>query len=126
VQECAVVVPSDPFPGIDPSTSFGGGSNAYIGDCGLTYQEVEGKNELEIGYHVVAPERRKGFATEAALACLDWGFTHTSADAICSIVRSSNIASQAVAARLHASLRMFTKNGTPALFFFTPRSTWAN
>lgn len=101
-------------------------TGAFIGDCGLTYQEVEGKNELEIGYHVVAPERRKGLATEAALACLDYGFTHTSADAICSIVSPANVASWAVAARIHTSWRTFTKKGTPTLLFFTPRSTWAS
>src|SRR6516162_4289375 len=39
-----------------------------IGDCGLTYQDVEGRRELEIGYHVIERERGKGYATEAARA----------------------------------------------------------
>ena len=37
----------------------------FIGDCGLTYQDVEGWRELEIGYHVTERERGKGYATEA-------------------------------------------------------------
>jgi RimJ/RimL family protein N-acetyltransferase len=39
----------------------------FIGDCGLTYQDVEGRRELEIGYHLLESERGKGYATEAAL-----------------------------------------------------------
>jgi ribosomal-protein-alanine N-acetyltransferase len=70
----------------------------FIGDCGLTYQDVEDRRELEIGYHVMERERGKGYATEAARACLDFGFTRTSCESICSIVRPSNTASCAVAA----------------------------
>jgi RimJ/RimL family protein N-acetyltransferase len=40
----------------------------FVGDCGLTYQDVDGRRELEIGYHVVERERGKGYATEAAHA----------------------------------------------------------
>jgi RimJ/RimL family protein N-acetyltransferase len=75
-------------------------SGEFIGDCGLTHQDVEGRSELEIGYHVVRRERRKGYATEAARACLDFGFRRTSCASICSIVRPSNTASCAVAARI--------------------------
>ena len=46
-------------------------TGASIGDCGLTYQDVEGSPQLEVGYHVMQRERRKGYATEAARACLD-------------------------------------------------------
>jgi hypothetical protein len=50
------------------------GESRLIGDCGLTYQEVNGRQELEIGYHVHARERGKGYATEAARACLAYAF----------------------------------------------------
>ena len=99
-------------------------SGALIGDCGLTYQDVEGARELEVGYHVLYAERRKGYASEAALACLDFGFEHTSCSSICSIVRPSNAASCAVAARLHTDCREFIKNERPALLFFTKRDDW--
>ena len=92
-----------------------------IGDCGLTYQEVEGCNQLEIGYHMVARERGKGYATEAARGCLDFGFRHTAAPMICSIVRPWNAASRAVAARVHTSVREFTRRGSPALLYYTLR-----
>jgi [ribosomal protein S5]-alanine N-acetyltransferase len=96
----------------------------FVGDCGLTYQDVEGRRELEIGYHVIERERGKGYATEAARACLDFGFTHTSCKSICSIVRPSNTTSCAVAARVHTARREFMKGGQPALLFYTTRHEW--
>jgi ribosomal-protein-alanine N-acetyltransferase len=96
----------------------------FVGDCGLTYQDVEGRRELEIGYHVTERERGKGYATEAARACLDFGFASTSSASICSIVRPSNAASCAVAARVHAARRQLTCGGRPALLFYTTRDKW--
>lgn len=99
-------------------------SGEFIGDCGLTYQNVEGRRELEVGYHVIQRERGKGYATEAARACLDFGFSHTPCESICSIVRPSNIASCAVAAHIHTARREFVKGGTPAVLYYTTRLLW--
>jgi len=99
-------------------------SGRLIGDCGLTYQDVEGTRELEIGYHVVEAERRKGYATEAARACLDFGFRRTSSAMICSIVSASNAASQTVAERVHVQRREFTENEKPRVLFSTERHDW--
>lgn len=99
-------------------------SGAYFGDCGLTYQDVEGVRELEVGYHVVREERGKGYATEAARACLDFGFERTSCEQICSIVSPENEASRRVAARIHLDSRECLSNGGPALLFFTSRVMW--
>jgi [ribosomal protein S5]-alanine N-acetyltransferase len=99
-------------------------SGEFIGDCGLTYQDVEGGRELEVGYHVIRCERGKGYATEAARACLDFGFSHTPCKSICSIVRPSNVASCAVAARIHTEQRQFMKGGSPAVLYYTTRLHW--
>jgi [ribosomal protein S5]-alanine N-acetyltransferase len=96
----------------------------FIGDCGLTFQDVEGRQELEIGYHVHERERGNGYATEAAFACLDFGFTHMSCESICSIVRPDNTASCAVAGRVHSARREFMKRGQPRLQFYTMRDDW--
>jgi len=96
----------------------------FLGDCGLTYQDVEGLRQLEIGYHVLESERRHGYATEAARACLDFGFTRTSDESICSIVAPANTASSAVAARVHSGRREFLKKGRAALLFWTTRHQW--
>lgn len=99
-------------------------TGAFIGDCGLTYQDVEGSMELEVGYHVMERERGKGYASEAAHACLDFGFRHTECASICSIVRPANAASRAVAARIHANCREILRRGRPALLFYTTRAEW--
>ena len=45
----------------------------FIGDCGLVY--VEGKGpEVEVAYHFAKEWWGRGLATEAATACLDYGF----------------------------------------------------
>ena len=99
-------------------------SGEFAGDCGLTYQDVEEKSELEIGYHLAARHRGKGYATEAARACLDFGFRYTACASICSIVRPGNAASCAVAGRVHRARREFVKNGHAALLFYTTREDW--
>lgn len=96
-------------------------TGAFIGDCGLTYQEVEGTRPLEIGYHVVAEARGRGYAAEAARACLTYGFHQTMAPLICSIVDPRNIASRTVAARVHMDCREFIKREQPFLMFYTMR-----
>ena len=99
-------------------------SGAFLGDCGLTYQSVEGVDELEIGYHVLRSERCKGYATEAARACLDAGFQRTSCGQICSIVRPENKPSCVVAGRIHSDSREILRRGRPAILFFTSRPAW--
>lgn len=96
----------------------------FVGDCGLTWQEVEGRDELEIGYHVRVAGRGKGFAAEAAEACLDHGFAVLGAAHVCSIVLPDNTASCAVARRIHAHWRGFDKRGEEALLFDTDRADW--
>lgn len=97
-------------------------SGRLVGDCGLSYQDVEGVSELEVGYHVLAAARRKGYATEAACSCLDHGFRSTAAVMIGSIVSPENEASRAVAARVHANVRAFMRPNGMKLFYFTRRA----
>src|SRR4051794_364518 len=40
----------------------------FVGDCGLTMQEVEGAWQVEAGWHVRSTLRRQGYAAEAAEA----------------------------------------------------------
>jgi [ribosomal protein S5]-alanine N-acetyltransferase len=72
-------------------------SGELIGDCGLTVQDVEGSNEIEIGYHVRRDLWGQGFATEAARACRDYGFTNLGFSRLVSIIRPENFASRRVA-----------------------------
>ncbi|HSQ61541.1 MAG TPA: GNAT family N-acetyltransferase [Acidobacteriota bacterium] len=99
-------------------------SGRLVGDAGLSYQDVEGVPELDVGYHVLAAERRKGYATEGARACLDRGFRETAATVIGSIVSPANAASRGVAGRIHANVREFLRPNGVRLFYFTRRDEW--
>jgi RimJ/RimL family protein N-acetyltransferase len=44
----------------------------FLGDCGLTWQVVDGQEDLEIGYHVVPHRQGQGIASEGAQACRDF------------------------------------------------------
>ena len=72
-------------------------SGEMVGDCGLTLQEVDGKFEVEIGYHVRRDLWGQGLATEAARACRDFGFARLPVDRIISLIRPVNLPSRRVA-----------------------------
>jgi [ribosomal protein S5]-alanine N-acetyltransferase len=97
---------------------------AFLGDCGPMLQEIEGRTIPEIGYHIVRAEWGRGYATEAAVACRDWLFRETSWDEVCSIVAPENLASNRVAARVHARMRrvFWAKAGREMCLYVTERS----
>ena len=72
-------------------------SGELVGDCGLTVQDVEDANEIEIGYHVRRDLWGQGLATEAAGACRDFGFAHLPVERLISLVRPENLQSCRVA-----------------------------
>lgn len=47
-------------------------TNTFIGWCGLKFDGVE--NETDIGFRFFEEEWGKGYATESAIACLQYGF----------------------------------------------------
>jgi ribosomal-protein-alanine N-acetyltransferase len=68
-----------------------------IGDCGLVRQSVDEVDEMEIGYHVRRDLWGQGYASEAAGACRDYGFSTLGVDRLISLVRPENLASCRVA-----------------------------
>ena len=70
-----------------------------IGQCGITYQEFDGKRVPEIGYLFRKEFWHKGFAIEAAVACREYAFHTLGFEEVYSIIRDTNIASQKVARR---------------------------
>jgi len=75
-------------------------TNEFLGQCGLTIQELNGNEYLEIGYLFKKKHWHKGYATEAASGCKKYAFEKLNAKSVCSIIRASNIASQNVATRI--------------------------
>jgi RimJ/RimL family protein N-acetyltransferase len=72
-------------------------SGELIGDCGCVTQEVEGRKEIEIAYHVRRDLWGNGYATEAARACMDYAFRRLGARRVISMIRPENLNSRRVA-----------------------------
>ena len=49
-------------------------TNEFIGDCGITIQDIDGELLPEIGYHIHKKYWRRGYGKEAARAVRDWVF----------------------------------------------------
>lgn len=71
----------------------------FVGQCGITMQDANGKRVPEIGYLLRKDCWHKGYATEAAVACKRLAFDKLGIDEIYSIIRDNNIPSQKVALR---------------------------
>jgi [ribosomal protein S5]-alanine N-acetyltransferase len=74
-------------------------SGGLLGLCGLLLQDVEGKPEIEVGYHLLPQHWGNGYATEAARIFIDYAFGHGIANSVISIIDAENFPSQAVAGR---------------------------
>lgn len=70
-----------------------------IGQAGITMQNVEGERVPEVGYLFNRKYWRKGYATEAAIACKEYGFSVLGYPEIFTIIRDTNIPSLNVAIR---------------------------
>lgn len=72
---------------------------AVIGQCGLTWQDWEGRSVREIGYLFRRDCWKQGYAIEAARGCKRWAFSLPGVDEVFSIIRDTNLASRRVAER---------------------------
>ncbi len=68
-----------------------------IGICGLLPQQVDGINELEIGYSILPNYWRKGYAFEAAEKCKYHAKQIKASKSLISIIHIDNMPSQKVA-----------------------------
>ena len=69
----------------------------FIGDCGITMQNIHGQQLPEIGYHINKAYWRRGYATEAAKKCMEYAFETLQFPAVYSYMSSTNAASYGVA-----------------------------
>ena len=72
-------------------------SGEFIGDCGITIQNIDSEMLPEIGYHIHKKYWRNGFAKEAARAVIDWVFQNTQYDKIYSYMKYTNVGSYSTA-----------------------------
>lgn len=73
---------------------------AFVGDCGLTWQEVNNRSELEVRYHIRVAAQGRGYATEAAAACRDFARDTVRATKLVAIIHPSNAAPKRVAEKI--------------------------
>ncbi|XVX20979.1 GNAT family N-acetyltransferase [Actinomycetota bacterium] len=95
----------------------------FVGDCGLTWQEIDGQRLLEVGFHVARTHQRNGYASEAAQACVDHAFERLGADEVTAIINPDNVPSRRVAERLGMSVKVRTtdRDGLPVVVYSVER-----
>jgi len=82
-------------------------TNQFIGDCGITMQNIYGDGNLfpEIGYHVDKRFWCKGYASQAAKSCLRYAFENMDFNEIFCYQKWTNIPSKKVAEKIGMLLR---------------------
>ena len=65
-------------------------NGAFIGDCGISMQPINGQWLPEIGYHICKDHWRKGYASEAAAACIRVAFEAFGFPAVYSYMNADN------------------------------------
>jgi len=72
----------------------------FIGRCGLLPWEIEGELYVEIAYLLGKTYWHQGFATEAALGIMKYGFENLNLSHLICMIHPENLASQRVAERI--------------------------
>ena len=68
----------------------------FLGDTGITIQNIDSEMLPEIGYHIIPKYQRNGYASEAALGCVKYASEVLSIKRIYSYAWIKNIPSQNV------------------------------
>ncbi|MPM41055.1 hypothetical protein SDC9_87704 [bioreactor metagenome] len=94
----------------------------FIGDCGITMQQIGCEKLPEIGYHISPSHTNRGYATEAAVACRNYAFEVLKFPAVYSYMKYTNVASARVAEK--NGMRLLsefadTKNGITKVYGVT-------
>ena len=74
--------------------------HVLVGDCGLERMEVEGRQEVELGYDFRSEYWGRGLATEAARAVRDFALFTLHLPRIVSLIRPDNVASRRVSEKI--------------------------
>jgi DHA3 family macrolide efflux protein-like MFS transporter len=80
-------------------------SHKMIGQCGLTWQNIEDRSVLEVGYLFNRAYWHKGYASEAANSCVMYAFNVLGHEEVYAIVRDTNLPSMNVAIRCGMTAR---------------------
>lgn len=100
------------------------GTREFVGQCGLVMQaDIDGKDEVEIGYLMLRRHWNEGFATEAACACRDYGLGQLRLARLVSLINPQNAPSRRVAEKVGMSLeKEINLKGRPTCVYATDGS----
>ena len=98
----------------------------FIGDCGVTMQNIDGEILPEIGYHIHRDHWRRGYGKEAAAAVRDWFFRNTQFDTLYSYMTTANIPSRSTAASVGMThIKQYTDaDGDELCVYALTREAW--
>jgi RimJ/RimL family protein N-acetyltransferase len=106
------------------------GTNTFIGWAGfkLIKNIVNGYVDYyDIGYRLIKKYWRRGFATEAAMACLDYGFDKMDLETIYGMADVGNTASKNVLEKIGLNyIEKFTFEGIEHNWFRITKNDWVN
>jgi [ribosomal protein S5]-alanine N-acetyltransferase len=95
------------------------------GYCGFLHQQVDGLEEIEIGYRLHPDYWNKGIATEAAQAVRDHAFRDLELPRVISLIHVENLASRRVAEKMGMTVEKNTTfKGFPTNVFAINREVW--
>jgi RimJ/RimL family protein N-acetyltransferase len=95
----------------------------FLGRSGLKYWPQF--DETELGWLLRPDAWRRGFATEAATACMNWGFQNLDVPYLTAMIHLDNGRSVAVAERLRMTpLRKDVLLGEPVTVYSISRQEW--
>jgi RimJ/RimL family protein N-acetyltransferase len=97
-------------------------SDRLVGYVGLSRDSVEGAPAVEVGWSISPDRWGEGFATEAAIASVDWGFDVCALDEIVSFTLPDNTASRLVMERIGMEqVRDIDRAGLPHVLYAVRR-----
>lgn len=100
----------------------------FLGQIGLLHwDDVDGREDVEVAYILRPQFWKMGYATEAARACRDWAFEHLDFDRVVSFIDVNNEPSMAVARRNGMTqLHRLDSNplGRPIFVYAILRTEW--
>ena len=75
----------------------------------MSHVELDGAQEIEIGYRLAPTVWGQGLASEAAEAALEYGFSHCGIDSIIAIIATRHVVSAGVAEKVGFRIDTRTK-----------------
>jgi RimJ/RimL family protein N-acetyltransferase len=98
-------------------------AGAIVGRCVLRHLDVEGTDEVELGYGLHTPYWGRGLATEVAKELLRLGRSELARETVVAVTRPENHGSQRVLVKTGLALeREIAYDGVPHLLFRSARN----